>query len=952
MSWALLSPVQWAKWTWSAVRGGGEEQEEEMKEEEEEGETKVEEELCREEDRQFPRSGSSDSEGNFGTPEVHTPISAPAKELVELEDPNANGTAGLPEEDSQLISDTGGLHDFLDQNSNRNEVHPPAPLANASGEDTVEQEVHFDELNNLRDVHLLQMVPPHVHKSTGDALVVPEGATEPLKEQLCNGHAEEAQPKAIPEKVRPSPLNMRGALNRANSKKAEATSEDDIEIPVPKAGYGFNPDWYDDNFNPFSSGGSKLQNSPPPCRYPTGTRENLVPAPQYSPTGWVDSPAAQDDPVTTREYSSTTRKYSTAAREDSIVVQDDPITTWEDPTTTQEYSTTTREYSATTQENPTAIRQVPTAIQGDSFATLEDPTTSVEDPTSTCEVPTANQTDPALAPEYRTTAREVLTATQEDPPATLEDPTAARVDAASTREDPATREAKPIKMEFGLTEEGTGGEPKKPPLRKLGKKPASKLLAPRKHKPKPAEPAPAPAATHSSEDAPVAKTSHSSNASEWDDPNFNPFGSKAKMSSSPTLPKGSYSFDPDRFDDSVDPFKPSKSLGEANTLKVAPPAEKLADEPAKHKLELPLEDEERKGGQSPKKSKSRMITTTEQVKFLCFLLNACKVEKYENQSLVLDVCDQEEDAVVTQAPSTSHRVSRATDEEKLASTAKGESENEALERHAPPASPPAKTRPRSEESQMKTADSFEEKDSCSLSEEPPGTKSTEPRTGSEAGEKGSPALDSICISEADKGAVLTLIREEIIAKEIEASQWKRKFEQSRQEVVEMRKIVAEYENTVAQMIEDEHRTNRTSQRTVQQLTTERDQALADLNSVERSISDLFRRYENMKSVLEGFKKNEEVLKKCAQEYLQRVKQEEQRYQTLKLHAEEKLDSANEEIALVRSKANSESIALNASLRKEQMKVESLEQALHQKNQEMEELTKICDELIAKLGKTD
>lgn len=35
--------------------------------------------------------------------------------------------------------------------------------------------------------------------------------------------------------------------------------------------------------------------------------------------------------------------------------------------------------------------------------------------------------------------------------------------------------------------------------------------------------------------------------------------------------------------------------------------------------------------------------------------------------------------------------------------------------------------------------------------------------------------------------------------------------------------------------------------------------------------------------------NEEVLKKCAQDYLMRIKQEEQRYQTLKVHAEEKLD---------------------------------------------------------------
>lgn len=45
-----------------------------------------------------------------------------------------------------------------------------------------------------------------------------------------------------------------------------------------------------------------------------------------------------------------------------------------------------------------------------------------------------------------------------------------------------------------------------------------------------------------------------------------------------------------------------------------------------------------------------------------------------------------------------------------------------------------------------------------------------------------------------------------------------------------------------------------SQKSVQQLISERDQALSDLNSVERSLSDMFRRYENMKSVLEGFKK--------------------------------------------------------------------------------------------------
>lgn len=45
-----------------------------------------------------------------------------------------------------------------------------------------------------------------------------------------------------------------------------------------------------------------------------------------------------------------------------------------------------------------------------------------------------------------------------------------------------------------------------------------------------------------------------------------------------------------------------------------------------------------------------------------------------------------------------------------------------------------------------------------------------------------------------------------------------------------------------------------SQKSLQQVTLEKEQALADLNSVERSLSDLFRRYENLKGVLEGFKK--------------------------------------------------------------------------------------------------
>uniref|UniRef100_A0A3B3U6F9 Transforming acidic coiled-coil-containing protein C-terminal domain-containing protein n=1 Tax=Poecilia latipinna TaxID=48699 RepID=A0A3B3U6F9_9TELE len=103
-------------------------------------------------------------------------------------------------------------------------------------------------------------------------------------------------------------------------------------------------------------------------------------------------------------------------------------------------------------------------------------------------------------------------------------------------------------------------------------------------------------------------------------------------------------------------------------------------------------------------------------------------------------------------------------------------------------------------------------------------------------------------------------------------------------------------------------------------------------------------------VVEGYKKNEETLKSCAQDYLERIKKGDQRYQTLKAHAEEKINLANEEIAEVRSKYKAEVSALQAQLRREQLKTQSLEKSLDQKEKEVEELTKLCDELISKVQK--
>ncbi|NXG20708.1 TACC3 protein, partial [Grallaria varia] len=204
-------------------------------------------------------------------------------------------------------------------------------------------------------------------------------------------------------------------------------------------------------------------------------------------------------------------------------------------------------------------------------------------------------------------------------------------------------------------------------------------------------------------------------------------------------------------------------------------------------------------------------------------------------------------------------------------------------------------------------------------------------------------IDVLKYSQKDMDAVVQ-------EKELETQKWKDKYNKLYMEYQEMGKIVAEFEQTITQVIEDAQKQKEISKKEIQKVMEEKQQALSDLNSMEKSFSELFKRLEKQKEALEGYRRNEEVLKKCAEDYLARIKKEEQRYQALKAHAEEKLQKANEEIAHVRNKADSEAAALQATLRKEQMRNQSLERSLEQKSKENDELTKICDDLISKIEK--
>ncbi|KAK3592475.1 hypothetical protein CHS0354_008284 [Potamilus streckersoni] len=164
---------------------------------------------------------------------------------------------------------------------------------------------------------------------------------------------------------------------------------------------------------------------------------------------------------------------------------------------------------------------------------------------------------------------------------------------------------------------------------------------------------------------------------------------------------------------------------------------------------------------------------------------------------------------------------------------------------------------------------------------------------------------------------------------------------------DMRQVVTEFEKTIAQLHVEKEKTTSESQNTYEEVVKERDQALDDLQSVESAFSDLHQRYERTKGVVEGLRKNEEVLKKCVQDYQVKLKEAEDKCAAIRLQAEEKLDIANQEMDKLRKSTTSDVARLEAALRKTDLKVQGLERSLEQKVKENQELTAICDELIAK-----
>ncbi|CAM4726017.1 unnamed protein product [Leuciscus chuanchicus] len=163
-------------------------------------------------------------------------------------------------------------------------------------------------------------------------------------------------------------------------------------------------------------------------------------------------------------------------------------------------------------------------------------------------------------------------------------------------------------------------------------------------------------------------------------------------------------------------------------------------------------------------------------------------------------------------------------------------------------------------------------------------------------------------------------------------------------------IVSEFEATINQITDEYKQKEDLAKIELQRVLQEKDQLSKELSELEQSFSSVVKRLDRCKEVIEGFKKNEETLKQYAQNCMDRLQKEEKRYQALKAHAEEKLDQANKAIAEVRSKLGAEVATLQVQLKREQLKVQSLEKDLVQKAKEVKDVSDLCDELLIKVQK--
>lgn len=158
-------------------------------------------------------------------------------------------------------------------------------------------------------------------------------------------------------------------------------------------------------------------------------------------------------------------------------------------------------------------------------------------------------------------------------------------------------------------------------------------------------------------------------------------------------------------------------------------------------------------------------------------------------------------------------------------------------------------------------------------------------------------------------------------------------------------VMEEYEKTISMLIGDLQQEKIKSQEALDKLKSEKEQALLHLSNMECSFNDLLMKYEKCKNVIIEAKEREKVYEEKIAEYDTSLKKYDSEYENLKRITSEALDNANLTLDNIKKNHNVEIAKLNATIKKNEVTISSLQDSIAQKTRENEELTRICDQLI-------
>ncbi|XP_050086375.1 transforming acidic coiled-coil-containing protein 2 [Anopheles aquasalis] len=165
-------------------------------------------------------------------------------------------------------------------------------------------------------------------------------------------------------------------------------------------------------------------------------------------------------------------------------------------------------------------------------------------------------------------------------------------------------------------------------------------------------------------------------------------------------------------------------------------------------------------------------------------------------------------------------------------------------------------------------------------------------------------------------------------------------------ICKMSNVVEAYERTIAELISEKETLIRTHELECESLKQDNEINAQHLESLEKTFSNLYAKYERMKKNAVEYKEREEKLLNKVLKLEECLRAQEQRYEKMKSHAMSQLEIANTKIDEANRNHSQESAKLKAQIKKEELYRISINEQLIQKSKENEELVKICDELIS------